>query len=499
MYNSNPSCPHLVFFVPDSFRGDVLGHAGNPAAHTPNLDHIVAHDGVSFVNAFAQNPVCTPSRCSFMTAWYTHVAGHRTMLNMLKPYEPCLLKTLKDHGYYVWWGGKNDLVSVKKPEDYLLWCSEKCRYPAPGEHSYDVPHYFHEEIGSGDPRYHSFYRGLVSPDGREEEDQLLVDDWWVDKAVERIKNPVSDQPLCIYLPLDLPHPPYRVEKKWRDLIDKYKLPPVVPPYAAPEEFPEIMAALLKGCDIENLDEEFWLETKAVYYAMCARTDAMFGKVVAALKEAGIYDDTAIFFISDHGDFAGDYGLPEKTHSTLQDCLLRVPFIVKPPKGMPVNPGVRKQLVELTDFVATVEDILHMKPSHPHFGKSTVPLFTAAEDPHREEVFAEAGKRYGEWQALNSETNKMSPDSIYGRQAKVLRQNEKILGFATMCRTTKIKYVKRLYEKDELYDLEKDPCETVNLINDPQYGEILIDMRERLLNHYASTCDVVPFEQDSRKI
>src|SRR5690554_1162019 len=111
--------PHVVIFNPDSYRADVLGHTGNAGAVTPHLDAVVATDGVSYVNAFAQNPVCTPSRCSFMTGWYPHVHGHRSMRNMLKPHEPSLLQVLRREGYHVWWGGKNDLVSVQKPDDYL--------------------------------------------------------------------------------------------------------------------------------------------------------------------------------------------------------------------------------------------------------------------------------------------------------------------------------------------------------------------------------------------
>ena len=68
----------------------------------------------------------------------------------------------------------------------------------------------------------------------------------------------------------------------------------------------------------------------------------------------MYDDTALFFFSDHGDFTGDYGLVEKTQNTFSDCLTRVPLIIKPPAGVPIRPGVRDALVELIDMPATVE-------------------------------------------------------------------------------------------------------------------------------------------------
>ena len=64
-----PGLPHIVIFNPDQFRYDGLGHAGNPCAVTPHLDLLTRTEGVSFSHAFCQNPVCTPSRCSFMSGW----------------------------------------------------------------------------------------------------------------------------------------------------------------------------------------------------------------------------------------------------------------------------------------------------------------------------------------------------------------------------------------------------------------------------------------------
>ncbi len=67
----------------------------------------------------------------------------------------------------------------------------------------------------------------------------------------------------------------------------------------------------------------------------------------------------------------------------------------------------------------------------------------------------------------------------------------------MCRTRDYKYVKRLYELDELYDLKRDPQEVHNLVDDPAYQPVLEALRERLLTHYLDTSDVVPFQKDAR--
>jgi arylsulfatase A-like enzyme len=102
--------------------------------------------------------------------------------------------------------------------------------------------------------------------------------------------------------------------------------------------------------------------KRIYYAMCAKVDGLFGKVVEALVEQGVYDNTWVLFFSDHGDFTGDYSLPEKAHVSMQDCLVRVPVIIKPPADVSAKPGNRQHLTELLDITATLYDLLDVDPS-----------------------------------------------------------------------------------------------------------------------------------------
>jgi len=137
--------PNIVLFNPDQWRGDVLGHMGNPGAITPCLDKMTGTEAVSFRNAFCQNPVCTPSRCSFMTGWYPHVRGHRTMYHMLRKDEPTLLQSLRAAGYFVFWGGKNDLV----PGEYGFKDYCDLKYAPPRPPSRKNPHEWNE--WRGDP------------------------------------------------------------------------------------------------------------------------------------------------------------------------------------------------------------------------------------------------------------------------------------------------------------------------------------------------------------
>jgi arylsulfatase A-like enzyme len=245
-------------------------------------------------------------------------------------------------------------------------------------------------------------------------------------------------------------------------------------------------------------EDRWQELRATYGGMCARVDHQFGMVVRALQEAGIYDDTAIFFFSDHGDFTGDYGLVEKTQNTFEDCLSRTPLVVKPPSWVPVQPRISEAMVELVDFPATVEALTGIAPQHTHFGRSLLPAIAGETAEHRDAVFCEGGRIHGETQAMELDsTASHVPTGLYwprvGLQASEGAEHTK----AVMCRTKDYKYVRRLYESDELYDLRTDPGEQHNRIDDPSLAPALTQLKERMLTFFLETGDVVPHDPDQR--
>ncbi len=483
--------PHLVIFNPDQWRGDVLGHVGNPAAVTPTLDRLVRSDAVSLRNTFCQNPVCTPSRCSFMTGWYPHVHGHRTMFHMLRPDEPMLLKTLKDAGYFVWWGGKNDVVPAQNGFDDYCDVKYEPRPSRPNLHAADS--------WRGPPdsdTYYSFFAGRLDTGGAHYYDD---GDWGnVLGAIDCIQQRPPDRPLCIYLALGYPHPPYGVEEPWYSLIDRSKLPPRIPAPMDWHGLPSILDGIYQGQRLQTWTEERWRELRATYYGMCARVDHQFGLILDALREAGIYDSTAVFFFSDHGDFTGDYGLVEKTQNTFEDCLTRVPLIVKPPASFPVKARTSDALVELIDVPASIEALCDLPRHHTHFGRSLLPLIAGETETHRGAVFCEGGRLHGETHCMELESaDSQVPTGLYWPRLRMQRSEGPEHTKAVMCRTRDFKYVRRLYESDELYDLRSDPAELDNRIDDPQLATVLLALKERLLTFYLETGDVVPHDPDRR--
>ena len=497
--------PDIIIFNPDQWRGDVMGHLGNPAAVTPNLDSLVAEDAVSFRNAFVQATVCTPSRCSFMTGLYPHVFGHRTMHHMLHgdQADSNLLRVMRDNGYFVWWGGKNDLIPGQ--EGYEADCDisfrprradyERWGYtPQSGSHGGDQSW----RGSKGDDNFFSFYKGKLDTGDK---DIYFDHDWaMIFGALDFIKSYDGDKPLCIFLPIGYPHPPYCVEDPWFSLIDRDKIPDRVK-LETLEDKPALLRGITAGQNLQGWSEDRWLELRATYYGMCARVDHQFGLLKQALVDAERYDNSGIFVFSDHGDFTGDYGLVEKSQNTLEDCLANVPFIVKPPATIDCQAGIRDQLMELVDFPATVFEMTGITPNHWHFGQSLVPVIADASFEHRNAVFCEGGRLRNEVQASEAEGAKQAggKDGLYApRIAMQIAEDDAFAhSKATMCRNKRYKYIRRLEESDELYDLDKDPSETKNLIDSPAHSEIRLELIERMLEWYQATCDVVPVKLDAR--
>lgn len=492
--------PHIILFNPDQWRGDVLGHMGNPAAVTPNLDAFAQTEAVSFRNAFCQNPVCTPSRCSFMSGWYPHVKGHRTMHYSMHKDEPVLLRNLKNAGYHVWWGGKNDLIAGK------LGFEDVCDVMYEGTETI-TPTWMIDKASQwrgepGDDSYYSFYVGqLPHTQGH---DHYHDNDWSnVLGALEAIRNYdlSSGKPLCLFLPLTYPHPPYAVESEYYDMIDPGKLLPRVRAPANWDGYGSMIQGLNRNFGMNGWSEERWTELRRVYYAMCARVDHQFGLVMQALKDAGLYDDSAVFMFSDHGDYTGDYSVVEKSQNTFEDCLTRVPFLFKPPASYPVKAGISEAMIELIDMPATVQQLAGITPEHTHFGQSLLPLATGQTTEHRDAVFCEGGRLPGEFPAMDygpeAGSKKRGPGNLYYPRTQ-LQQGDGIEHLkATMCRTRDCKYIHRMAEPDAFYDLANDPFEQHNLIDHPDWQAQINALRLRMLQWYQQTCDVVPPQLDHR--
>lgn len=486
--------PNIIIFNPDEMRWDTMGHMGNPAAQTPFLDRFAQTDAVSFRHAYCQNPVCVPSRCSFFTGLYPHTTGHRTMGYLLRQQETTLLKELKDAGYYVWANARNDLVSANTPGLIESHVTEMFYGgdvpPAPGMVNKAAR-------GRPDsPEFYSFCNGELQTDA--EGRNYTADDEDVDAACARIHNRVDDRPLCLFVGTLYPHPAYNVEEPYFSAIDRTKLPPRIRPEDSRSK--ARMETLLRQYqNMDGMTEAQWDELRAIYLGMCMKVDRQFQKLCDALKDAGEYDNSAIFFFSDHGDYTGDYGISEKAQNCFEDVLTRVPLLIKPPKDMGVDPGITDSFAELVDFYATAMDLAGVQPQHTHFGRSLMPVVVDRKATVRDAVFCEGGRMADEAHCSES----VDPEVKNGFRFSVMwpryaaQHDNEAHANGAMVRDDKWKYIYRAHGQCELYDMVNDPRELCNLAGEDAVTSVEVRLMRRVLEWYQDTCDVVPFDKDER--
>lgn len=466
---------NFLLFMPETLRADAIGCFGNKVVNTPFIDQL-ASEGIAFRKAFVQHTVCSPSRCSIFTGWYPHTNAHRTLTYLLQPHERSLFRDLKEAGYYVQVFGKNDLLAqesiplhvdsvelIVKPEVH----SFPLHPPWPPEHKY----------------YKSFYYG-------EKPSTFSKDFDWacIESACRFLENP-PQEPFCLFLPLSLCHPPYYVEEPYFSMYEPSIVDPLIPADFRNKRI--FMELLHKVHGIDKLNEWDLRKIRATYYGMVTKLDDMFGKVMETLRKTGLYDNTVVIFFSDHGDYTGDYGLVEKWWTGFQDCLIRVPLIIRVP-GLPEN-KVIESLVEMLDLYPTVLELAGIEPKHSHFGKSLIPLIEGKIESSRDAVFAEGGHN-------SDEEHCFEPilEGIYYEKTMLPRKySPKVFAKSIMIRTEEFKYIYCPGDTDEFYDLRKDPKEVINIISNPEVKPIVDSLKERLLRWMLDTVDAVPFKWDKR--
>ncbi len=479
---------NIIYFNPDELRADCLGCYGHPMVKTPAMDRL-ASKGVLFENAFVQHTVCSPSRCSFLTGQYAHTRGHRSLWHLLQPDEQNTLKYAKANGYDVHWWGKNDALAAESYPD-----SVTCL------HQPEVPLYKQQRIHSEDEAgYYSFLYKAA--------EEHHKDYYYCRDAAELIRSrKSSDNPLFLFLSLELPHCPYMAPEPWYSMYDPEDIPPLLAKRI--EQAPKFHELIRRTRCLDQCDPAVLKKIMAIYLGMVSYTDHLLGMILEAVEDSVIADDTAVFFFTDHGDWAGDYGLVEKWTSALDDRLIRTPLIISAPgcvQGHRVSGPV-----ELIDIAPTTADLAGYQLRHTQYGKSLMPqLHGGTGDPDRA-VFAEGGYDQdidlvcfenvggipGE-KGFDDSVEMLEEGHIYYPKIKLQEDVPTVMCRSVMVRTPEYKLIRRIDDVSELYDLTNDPGEEVNLIGSPEFREIEAGLNERLLMWYLRTSDAVPWGRDDR--
>lgn len=297
--------PNVIWIFGDQHRAQALGCEGDPNVQTPVLDGMAA-SGVRFTNAVSGCPWCTPFRGSLLTSRYIHHCVQRTPQRM-DPELPVVTDVLNEHGYLTAYfgkwhlGGANRMIHVPREERgrFDIWLAYENNNA-----QYDCWIHGHDLDGRDDAE------PLTERLEQYETDALT------DRLIDFIRRYRDAQPFFAVLSVQPPHDPH-----------------VAPPEYAARHAPEDIVLRPNVPDIPRITERSRLDL-AGYYAQIENLDWNVGRVLAALQEEGLDENTHVMFFSDHGDMHGSHGYVRK--SSPWEEAVRIPFIVLPAWGPPAG-------------------------------------------------------------------------------------------------------------------------------------------------------------------
>ena len=471
--------PNIVLIMTDQQRADFTNAEGFALDTTPFLDSL-ARRGQRFARAYTPMPVCAPARCSLFTGRFpkaTRVRQNSAIKSFFRTTD--LVEVLRRRGYSINLVGKNH--SHLKSEDFDF-----------------VVTYGH--------------RGGGRPQARTREEQAM-DDWLTALAsttslsLEPTPFPVEcqlpyrivrdanecidgldDRPFFLWLSFPEPHNPFQVPEPYFGLFPERDVPDRV---AGPEALDRKGAKWRwEGRMIEKHHpgyDQHWRRYRANYCGMLRLIDDQVRRFVEHLEQKGLLGDTLLVFTSDHGDYAGDYGLQRKGVG-MPECLVRVPLIWVG-SGIGGGNSMRDDFVSLVDVMPTLLEALGEEIPFGVQGRSLWPMLTGADYPREEfrSVYAELG--FGGLDYTERDTPRLHfpDDKPYFDELNCVTQS----GTMKMVRMGKWKLEFDMMGRGQLYDVERDPGELKNLFDDPSLRDVRLAMVEELLTWTIRTEDDLP--------
>lgn len=355
--------PNILFILSDQHNAKVLGHAGHPDVQTPHLDRMAA-EGVRFTNAICQNPICTPSRVSWLSGQYCHNHGYYGLSGPNPGGLPNVLGHFRQHGYRTAAVGK-----IHCPEYWIedeTDCFHETCGCSIGGRSAEYGRYL-EERGLTDLEDHGGMqefgrRGTQTCDARPS--KVSYEDgqegWAVRRAMQFMDGCIcAGQPFLTHVSLPKPHQCYTPAQRFWDLYDEGAL--TLPPsadYDMAGKAPHLRRAAQGWREREwQLFEPKTFEAGRLrklhgYLGNVSHVDHAVGELLNWVRGSGAAGNTIVVYSSDHGDYACEHGIMEKAPGVCSDAITRIPFIWWAPGRFPAGHAA-PEIVETVDMVNTV--------------------------------------------------------------------------------------------------------------------------------------------------
>jgi len=491
--NTPTSKKNILFIAVDDLK-PLLHVYGESQMHTPNIDRL-AKSGVCFQNAHVQQAVCGPSRASIMTAMYpdnTKVWDLHTNFREVAPTLQSMPEYLISQGYESTAVGKiYHKGSSSKGHDGKSW-SIPHSLPDNFDSKYGIPAFNHyqnkstkkqmktliEEAKSkgikksGKQRNYVLKRLKPSTENANVSDEAYQDGLYTQEALKKLNSLLKgSKPFFLGVGYQKPHLPFVAPKKYWDLykreniqLSKFQELAKGTPKIAYHSFGELRSY----SDIDNnlkigdkLPEEKQRELIHGYMACVSYIDAQIGKLLDALEEKGILDETLIVLWGDHGFHLGDHTEWCK-HSNFEQAT-RIPLIFAGP-GVSKNKKVTTP-VELVDVFPTLFDMAGVQMPDVD-GKSLKPLLDKDPNTTIDSDFSV------------SQYHRMKDKMGYSIRTERYRYTE---WHSASYRSYKT-YKDANIVGTELYDYEKDPLETINLANSQTHAALIKRLKGKLKNH-----------------
>ena len=479
MATTPQSQPNIVFVLTDEQHAHTLSCAGmGEPVRTPHVDAL-AEQGTRFTDAFCCSAICSPSRAALFTGRLPHRFGLVRNNLTLTPGLPNLAGLLSDAGYRLGWAGKWHTDTDTVPTDHGFEGKDIPGYgyptgplrqkPDPLQMQRHKVHYYEYLVDNGfDVPTLSDTQAAYIPQsapgiihGRQSGPvEASIPGFVTEEGLRLVRSfcrrrQRDGQPFFVQINFFGPHNPCFIPEPYFSMYDPKDIPE---PRSAKETFagkPEVHKRSSLYWGGYSAPWSYWQEHLARYYGYCTLIDDQVARLRQEIEAGGEADNTILIFASDHGDMMGRHQLMDKG-PFMYDDTYHVPLIVA---GPGVSRGVCREFAYLHDLFPTMLDWAGVAQLPPmDLAQSLVPLLGGP----------------GSWQ---------SRDEVFGEFDEQIN-----LYPQRMVRTRTHKFVYNSSDLCELYDLERDPHEMVNRIDDPDCKDVKEDLKARLLTHLTATED-----------